>query len=587
MKRKHNNRSFKNIIFLYTFSTTIMVLTIMYSIYYLNYKENIITQTDLVYKNYLSIISKELDNKLYDLEVVAGNISVDYDIVNKIKELQASTTDEDRAMQIAKMNAAISPKEYVNPNILNIRIIVDNNNLGKQMNKNSYCNINNMDNKEINQIYQNSSGWIKPRKIDFNMVSFDMFENKEQKIVSYFKKIYDSSNYDTIVGYVMIDIKLDYLERVIKNSNSSILGEATILDENDIVVFSNDKGNVIGSAISTDENTLKKLKFNNLIYSKQIERYNWKIIFIVHSDYIKSKLQRMNIRVLIIIFITVLLTILLSRVLSQMIFKPILELTNLMNNYKSNKTNLKKLTGVREIEFLYDSFQNMNEKVNKLLKDVENKEKRKRTIELNALQSQINPHFLYNTLDSVNWLALSNGNKDISAMVVKLSKLMRLSLNKGFEFYTFEEEIEHVMAYLDIQGYRYPNKFKVGLMIEGDVKNAIVPKLILQPIVENSLIHGFDEIEYMGKITIKAYNKQGVLVINIIDNGVGCKGSKLNDLTYVKNGYGLKNIEERIKLYFGKGYGITYMCDKSGVNVEITLPCRYNNFFVEGEDYGI
>lgn len=559
----------------------------MYSIYYLNYKKNIFINTDLVYKNYLDIVSRELDDKLYNIEEVARNIATDHDIVNKIKELQACTTNEDRNIQIRKLNLAISPKQYINSNILNIRVIVDNNNLQEQMNKNSYCNINSMDKVELSQIYQNSSGWIKPRKIYFDMVNFDIFENSEQKIMSYFIRVYDTNDYDRVIGYVMVDVKLDYLQHIILNNSSSSLGYTMILDENSNILFSNNEENKIGNSIITNEDSLKEIKVNSRIYSKQIERYNWKVVLDISSDYIQIELQKMNIRVLIIISITILLTILLARILSKIIFKPILELTNLMNNYKSNTINLKNQTGIVEIDFLFEAFQNMNEKVIKLLNDVKNEERRKRTIELNALQSQINPHFLYNTLDSVNWLALSNGNKDISDMVVKLSKLLRLSLNKGFEFYTFEQEIEHVMAYLDIQEYRYSNKFKVILMIKDDVKKAIVPKLILQPIVENSLIHGFNEIEYQGEITINACNKQGILVINIIDNGVGCEFPSLDGLASFKNGCGLRNIDERIKLYFGKDYGIKHICNSRGMNVEITLPCRYDNFFVEGEDYGI
>jgi two-component system sensor histidine kinase YesM len=194
---------------------------------------------------------------------------------------------------------------------------------------------------------------------------------------------------------------------------------------------------------------------------------------------------------------------------------------------------------------------------------------------------QINPHFLYNTLDTIAWLAKLKNEKDIENLVLSLAKFFRLSLHKGDKFIKIKEEVDLVKSFLEIEKIRFPELFDVEYEIADEVKEIETLKLIFQPIVENAIKHGFSDIDYRGKITIRAELKENDIFFEIEDNGKGFDADEDlfadDKLLTGLGGYGLKNVDERIKLEYGRDYGVSVLSVVgTGTKVQIKIKRTHN-----------
>jgi two-component system sensor histidine kinase YesM len=203
---------------------------------------------------------------------------------------------------------------------------------------------------------------------------------------------------------------------------------------------------------------------------------------------------------------------------------------------------------------------------------------REREAQLKALQAQINPHFLYNTLDTINWMAIKRKADDISFMLDSLAKYFRLSLNQGKDVVSISDEINLARAYLDIQKMRFINSFEVVFDIDEDVKPYLMPKLTLQPIIENALLHGIQNKESQKGIIIIQANKVGTdIYFRVKDDGIGMSNEKVQQLLActkenIGNSYGLYNVNQRLRLFSGESYGlIINSIEGKGTTVEIKV----------------
>lgn len=238
-------------------------------------------------------------------------------------------------------------------------------------------------------------------------------------------------------------------------------------------------------------------------------------------------------------------------------------------------------TGV-DARMLSDSLNTMIDKINQLLEQVTTEQIRLRKAEFELLQSQINPHFLYNTLDAIIWLAESGEQKKVVDMVGSLSEFFRTSLNQGKDMVSIREEIQHVRSYLEIQQVRYQDILKYEINIPEELNSYLIPKITIQPLVENALYHGIKNKRGFGRIVIRGKKEARQFVIQIEDNGIGIKNERLkqiqegfqNKAPTGQDSYGLYNVNERIRLNFGEKYGITIeSVYKESTVVSIVLPC--------------
>ncbi len=207
---------------------------------------------------------------------------------------------------------------------------------------------------------------------------------------------------------------------------------------------------------------------------------------------------------------------------------------------------------------------------------------RERESELAALQAQIKPHFLYNTLDSIYWKALEDGNEKIARMIYSLSRLFRLSLNRGCSMTTLSAEAEFLSHYLDIQKERFGGKLQVKINIAQDAKKCQLPKLLLQPFVENAIMHGIEKSENGGEVELAAHKKQGKLYVRISDTGNGMTQERIEEVFQCvdsrdksSGGYAIYNVNERLRLRYGDNYTLKVNSSpENGTQIDIVLPCE-------------
>ncbi|WP_242856001.1 sensor histidine kinase [Ruminiclostridium josui] len=234
-----------------------------------------------------------------------------------------------------------------------------------------------------------------------------------------------------------------------------------------------------------------------------------------------------------------------------------------------------------EIAMLTSSFNTMIEKIGSLVEDVKLEQINLRKTELKLMQAQINPHFLYNTLDTIIWLAEGNKTKDVIQMVSALSRFFRIALSKGYDFISIREEEMLIRSYLQIQQYRYQDILEYEINISEELENCSILKLTLQPIVENALYHGIKNKRGMGKIVVEGYCQGENVLLKVKDNGIGMNQEQIEKIKKLlimpkdknapeQKGFGLFNVNERIKLNFGDEYGLDVKSEY-GVGSEFTI----------------
>ncbi|MBP3579142.1 MAG: sensor histidine kinase [Lachnospiraceae bacterium] len=278
------------------------------------------------------------------------------------------------------------------------------------------------------------------------------------------------------------------------------------------------------------------------------------------------------------------LTIFLSYQIPRSITRPLQKLNEVTEQVAGGNLSVRSdvHTG-DEVGVLSESLNTMIDKINELLAQVTTEQVRLRKAEFELLQSQINPHFLYNTLDAIIWLAEAGEQKKVVSMVRSLSEFFRTSLNRGKDIIPLKEELQHVRSYLEIQQVRYQDILNYEINVpEEELGRYMIPKITIQPLVENALYHGIKNKRGSGKIEIRGRKQEEMLVIEIEDNGIGISKERL---WQVKDGiqkkvltgkdiYGLYNVNERIRLNFGEEYGIDiHSVYGEGTTVRILLPC--------------
>ena len=257
---------------------------------------------------------------------------------------------------------------------------------------------------------------------------------------------------------------------------------------------------------------------------------------------------------------------------------PIVRLSQEARDFKKENFKMPLLTDSKdEIGRLNQNLTQMVEYIQDLiLNQYENKIKR-REIELKYMQSQMNPHFLYNTLDSIRWMAVMEGETEIAEQVEALSDIFRHALSGGKEVVTVEKEIEHLRNYILIQKNRFGDRLQVNIRVEDSVRDCEVMKLILQPLVENAIVHGLEDKMEGGTVEVSVQKEDNTLVYRVEDDGVGADEERINNYLKEKeeehNVFALKNIDERIKIKYGEEYGLSFHSTiGAGTRVEVRLP---------------
>lgn len=289
-----------------------------------------------------------------------------------------------------------------------------------------------------------------------------------------------------------------------------------------------------------------------------------------------SEFQDMLLRIAGVVAVSVVLILLISRYMSRILVRRIERLTASVEQVEPNDMILDiEEEPLDEIGILIRSFHKMLGQIQSLIQKVYQSKITQQKLEMEALQAQINPHFLYNTLSMINWKAIRAGEKDISKIALSLSSFYRTTLNKGESFITVDGEIRNIRSYLEIQQMMHDYEFEVEYHIEVQETSRQIPKLILQPLVENALDHGIDlKEEGEKRITLSCREDAGDILFIIEDTGVGMDDDTLTKLTVTHEiGYGVNNVNDRLRILYGDAYGLQFTSSPgAGTEVRIRIP---------------
>lgn len=413
-------------------------------------------------------------------------------------------------------------------------------------------------------------------------------DNKHPKIVMC-RTIIDTNTYKES-GFMFICINISTLEHNYLNNLSSKDRAILLLDNNNDIVACNNSDNITGIQEFlpniTEREGQQKLSINNkkiLLTYSTIEQTSWKVAYIVSFNDVLNGIRKIIPVTLLVTICCLIVSMIIALLISYILTSPIKKLLSSMKRVKTGnfkeKVNLKYMD---EIGLLGLEYNDMIDNINNLIDKVYKLQISEREAELKALQAQINPHFLYNTLDSIYWRAQKSKEKDISEMIYALSKLFRLTLNRGNEFTEVQNEKDFIENYLILQKKRFQNKLKYKIEISDKMLRYKIPKLILQPFVENSIIHGTEEDTDKSSIEIYGYIEEDKIKFIIQDNGGGIEESILKGLLESKsnqknfdqhNGYAIKNVRERLSLYYNGDYSLNITSGiNKGTRVEIVIP---------------
>lgn len=385
-------------------------------------------------------------------------------------------------------------------------------------------------------------------------------------VISVSREIADTNGEN--LGVLLIDVKYQALHGYLQNQETGKNSDIVILDEDNRIVYYKE----IPYDIS-QEKYLKNLKNieegynrkeNTVTVKYPIKNTHWILIEISYMQEIESLKNHFFEMIVISCLASLLITVLISISVLRRITKPIKELEQHMNNFNNDlsKINLKGDVSI-EILSLQNHFNEMIDKIKYL-----------REYEINALYSQINPHFLYNTLDTIIWMAEFQDTEKVISITKALSNFFRISLSNGKEKIPLKEEINHIKEYLYIQKQRYEDKLEYKISIQEELENIEVPKIILQPFVENAIYHGIKNLDTTGIISIYSQIIENKIELIIEDNGIGFEAAKKQALMKM-GGVGIKNVNKRIQYYYGNEYGAKIDSSfKTGARIIITLPYK-------------
>lgn len=398
------------------------------------------------------------------------------------------------------------------------------------------------------------------------------------------EKLYDER--EGILGVLVIHVGAEIMDGIYSSIKTGMNSKMYLLDDSGRILFHPDKAHIgkqltqreILERISQKEEGSFIIKENNramFVVYNTFSVTGWKSVVITRYDELISGAVNIRDATLLLSSACLAFVLLLSVFVSKSILNPIYKLIRLMK--KGSTGDMKVRFNVKyndEIGQLGNSFNKMMTDIEKLIEMVEKESREKVEAEIKALEAHINPHFLYNTLASIYWSAMAKGDHEIGKMAASLSKFFRLGLNKGKEFTTVENEVEHVKEFLSIQKMLYSSLFDYEIVAFPDLHKYKTIKLILQPLVENSLIHGMKKKKDKGLIRVEVTQKEDRIFFRVTDNGIGIEDLKERGLeSIIECGYGLKNIRDRVRLYFDNDFTLSCASTPGESTVfEISIP---------------
>lgn len=415
---------------------------------------------------------------------------------------------------------------------------------------------------------------------------------KYYRVVSLSRSVDINDGETPVSGVLLIDMKYSIIEEALDrinegtngiyyylcNSNGELIYHPRKV-EIDRGIISEDSTQIAGYEDGTYELNLNGSRANYIISS--IAYTGWKVVGVVPDKIQTISINKFRYYVIITIIFLIMMLLVVNKIVSGKISRPILNLNDSVKSYEAGGKNGIYIGGSSEIRDLGYSVQKSYEQIENLMKENIRQQNERRKSEMDALQSQINPHFLYNTLESITWMVEAGKNKEAVFMISELAKLLRISLSKGRTIIKISDELQHSKSYMNIQMVRYKERFKIRFDVDDEINDYCIVKLVIQPILENAIYYGVGDIDIDdGEIVVTGKKINDDIFITVEDNGMGMREEVVENILKDNSktpkhgsGVGVINVHSRIKLMFGDQYGLSVESEADeGTKVTIHIP---------------
>lgn len=564
----------------------LLTATILGSITYYQFAKSSQNKTEEYQIQLADQINQHLNRYLKEMQIISLSPFYDQEVLDILQshQTQSEGTSFPPAAERVPMWRYISSLIHMRNEIRGIHIMANDGTIFSNLDSNTV----------MLKVFETDNDWIqKIRQADGEWVLLPLHKpnyylNKDTTVFSVARLIRDPSNHEHL-GIIKIDLKQELINEIVSNSNTK--SHIFILDKNNEYIYPNKEDKLIKATFLSEIENIKVNNYTNIpidgteymMVYHQSSYSGVKTIMLTPRSSVFSEVNHLRKVIILVVMVGILISFLLGFVLSKPLVESIHTLRRAMGNVeKGNFEQRVTINSNDEIGDLGKGFNLMTNEIDRLVTEVYKTSLREKEAEIRALQSQMNPHFLYNTLESINMLAITKGNLDISDMVSSLGKLLRYTIDNSSKIITLDEELSFIRSYVAIQKVRIGENLQYSEDIDPTLHSVLLPKLVLQPFVENAIVHGI--VQLGGHILIKAYVESGLLKISISDNGKGITELELTKLKRLienqqhissekHNGIALSNVHERLQLLYGKQFGISINGrEKSGFSVTLTIP---------------
>lgn len=410
------------------------------------------------------------------------------------------------------------------------------------------------------------------------------------QMVTLYHRIASKKEKEEELGICSISVSAKYFQDIMKNANITSEGLVYLMSENGRMITSSNssilqkmqkKGILLNYGAELFMEKKKEGQKEYYITRQNVDGASWQMILTIPESEYEDQYRFLWLSAALMLGSMIAVIVLMSYLLSGYYVGRLKKLNAEMTGLESGNlnANLPITTEEDEIEEIYHNFNGMVQEVQRLMQEHYQLGKEVKMAEVRALQAQINPHFLYNTLDLINWISMDYGAEEIGTLTWNLARFYRLSLNHGKSLISIGEEVEHVEVYVNIENYHFDNAISLEVDVPEELKSYACLNIILQPFVENAIVHGIAEkpdIESC-EIRIRARREEQDIIFSVQDDGPGVDVEQMQketqqDIRTAQHGYGVRNINFRLKLCFGEKYGVTYLESEKGTHVEIKIP---------------
>ena len=566
-----------------SFSVLMVIAVLIFLFIALNFTKNTIYENSI---NYTSQIIKQVN---YDIDsymdymlnissIIAANSDVSYYLYNTQQPEEELQEEKERI--ISQFKTIRNSRN----DIYNIAVVADN---GRSI-------LNEGEDQFTEYIDVREQSWYQAALSTKNLIAISS-SHVQNAIQSSYKWVITLSrplvNYKTGEngGVFFIDLNYNAISSLCSNNNIGGSGYIFILDENGNIIYHPQqqlmygglKTENIDEIMSSTKDHFQSEEGDKLYTISKSDMTGWTVVGAAYTSELLKNNKQAQMMYLLVAGVLLLGVIAISSIISREITKPIRQLRDSMSMVEEgrfDKANVP-VTASNEVGSLSKSFNVMTERIHTLMEQNVYEQKQKRKNELKALQAQINPHFLYNTLDSIIWMSEAGRNDEVVLMTSALARLFRQSISNDKGQVTIAEEIEYVRSYLTIQKMRYKDKLEYSIDVSPEINHVMIIKFALQPLVENAIYHGLKYKETKGNLSIRGYVRGKKAYITIADDGVGMEEAALEHIfdetkkEHKSNGVGVPNVQKRLKLYYGQEYGISYISRKGvGTVATVTVP---------------